>query len=239
MRNCLLILVFGFLISELAVSQTQALPTIDAAKLPHEIRRLADFEFPGWRIESTAQLDINRDKRLDALLTLSELSSKQQASAATTKANHKLLVVLLKTPAGAYRRVAVAQKLLRCAACFGVVSGAEGGVAEIKPYKKGFFVEETWGSREIMTTRFFFSYHARSKRVRLVAEEIECFDRLTGAGRRIRRNLLAGVELTEAYHYAEKPHRLIKKPLSEKKIGKVTRYIEDVDYQDYEALIER
>ena len=90
------------------------------------------------------------------------------------------------------------------------MAGAEGGGADIKVVKGVVIVEELWGSRETVKTKLNFRYDSRSKRVVLIGEDIERFDRATGSRLHKSSNLLTGIKLTEAERYDEKLDRLIK-----------------------------
>jgi hypothetical protein len=206
---------------------------IDESKLPVDGTLMTDFVSVGWQIESVIQGDLNGDTKPDVVLELIE-SLPQMPGEGISPERNRALVILLQTEAGGFHRVAVARQLLRCVACFGTMAGAEGGGAEIKVTKRVILVEELWGSRETVNTRLRFRYDSGSKRVVLIGEDIERFDRATGSRLRESSNLLAGIKLTEAERYDEKLDRLIKVDTKKQHIPKIKRFIEDINYKEFE-----
>ncbi|WP_020564199.1 hypothetical protein [Methylosarcina fibrata] len=229
---------YGFLLSAVLLYGNTAAaassgPAIDESWIPIESARPADFVPAGWSIEESLQQDLNGDGKTDAVLELIETlphGTEEETPPERTRA----LAVLLQTPVGGYRRIALAGRLLRCTACFGALAGPEGGGAEIKVVKGVIVVEETWGSRETVTTRLRFRYDAASGRIVLIGEDIETFDRATGAGRRESRNCLTGVQLTETLRYDPKRDRLVAVSAKKRRIPKVKRFIDEIDYRSYE-----
>lgn len=206
---------------------------IDDARLPLEGARLTDFVPAGWTIETTVQEDLDGDGKADGVVELIETPPPQTEEDMLPE-RARALVILLQTQTGGYRRVALARRLLRCTACFGLMAGSEGGGAEIKVAKRVIIVEELWGSRETVSTRLRFRYEAKSARVALIGEDIETFDRATGSRHRESSNLLTGIKLTETERYDEKQDRFIKISKKKQRIPRAKRFIEDIDYQSYE-----
>lgn len=229
---------YGFLLSAVLLygnpaAAASAGPAIDESRLPVESARPADFVPAGWAIEATFQQDLNGDGKTDAVLELIETlppGSEEEMLPDRMRA----LAVLLQTPAGGYRRIALAGRLLRCTACFGALAGPEGGGAEIKVVKGVIVVEEMWGSRETVTTRLRFRYDAALGRIVLIGEDIETFDRATGAGRRQSSNCLTGIQLIETLRYDQKRDRLVSVSAKKRRIPKAKRFIEEIDYRSYE-----
>jgi hypothetical protein len=206
---------------------------INESKLPVNGSLMTDFVPAGWKIESVIQNDLNGDIKPDVVLELIESLPEMTGEGVFSERN-RALVILLQTKTGGFHRVAVARRLLRCSTCFGTMAGTEGGGAEIKVTKGVILVEELWGSRETVNTRLRFRYDSRSRRLVLIGEDIEHFDRATGARLRESSNLLAGIKLTEAERYDEKLDRLIKVDTKKQHIPKIKRFIEDIDYKEYE-----
>lgn len=211
---------------------------IDESRIPVDGALTTDFVPVGWMIESALPNDLNGDGKPDVVLELIEsLPLKTEEEMPPSRA--RALVILLQTKTGGYRRVAVARRLLRCSTCFGTMAGAEGGGAEIKVVKRVIIVEELWGSRETVNTRLRFRHDSHSGHVVLIGEDIELFDRATGSRLRKSSNLLTGIKLTEAERYDEKQDRLIKIPKNKQPIPKIKRFIEDIDYEQYEQQVDR
>jgi hypothetical protein len=206
---------------------------IDESKLPVDGTLMTDFVSAGWQIESVIQGDLNGDIKPDVVLELIESLPQMQGEGISPERN-RALVILLQTEVGGFHRVAVARQLLRCVTCFGTIAGAEGGGAEIKVTKRVILVEELWGSRETVNTRLRFRYDSELRRVVLIGEDIERFDRATGSRLRESSNLLAGIKLTEAERYDEKLDRLIKVDTKKQHIPKNKRFIEDINYKEFE-----
>jgi hypothetical protein len=206
---------------------------IDESKLPVDGSLMTDFVPIGWIIESVIENDLNGDNKPDVVLALIE-SLPQMTEERTSPGRNRALVILLQTKTGGFHRVALARRLLRCSTCFGTMAGPEGGGAEIKVIKRVILVEELWGSRETVSTRLSFRYDSQSRRVVLIGEDIERFDRATGSRLRKSSNFLTGIKLTEAERYDEKLDRLIKVHTEKQRIPKIKRFIEDIDYKEYE-----
>ncbi|MGR9088557.1 MAG: hypothetical protein ACU841_16020, partial [Gammaproteobacteria bacterium] len=150
----------------------------------------------------------------------------------------RALVLLLQTPSSGYRRAALAKRLLRCTDCFGMMAGPDGGGAEIRVVKRVLIVEELWGARETVQTRLRFRHDARSGRFALIGEDIDYTDRGKGTAKRISRNFLTGIELTETRRFDEKKGSYVGLPGKKRSIPRNRRYIEEIDYQDYEHPME-
>lgn len=206
---------------------------IDESKIPVDGSSMTDFVPVGWMIESTIQNDLNGDGTSDVVLVLIEdqpLTKEKDMPVTRSRA----LLILLQTKTAKFQRIAVAKKLLRCTNCFGAMAGPEGGGADIRVAKRVIIVEELWGSRETVRTRFHFRYDSRFKRVLLIGEDIESFDRATGSRLRKSSNLLTGIQLIDGERYDEKKNRLTKIPTKKHRIPKIKRFIEDIDYEEYE-----
>jgi hypothetical protein len=206
---------------------------IDESKLPVDGTLMTDFVPVGWKIESVIRNDLNGDIKPDAVLELIE-SLPQMKGEDIPPERNRALAVLLQTKTGGFHRVALAKRLLRCSTCFGTMAGSDGGGAEIKVIKSVIVVDELWGSRETVNTRLRFRYDSQSRRVVLIGEDIEHLDRATGSRQLKSSNLLTGIKLTEAERYDEKLDRLIKVDTKKQHIPKIKRFIEDIDYKEYE-----
>jgi hypothetical protein len=204
----------------------------DASVIPVEGSSKADFVPEGWVIESSIEGDINGDSKSDVVITLIESLAK-----ATEKtllpAGNRVLMILMQSPKGAFHRLAVAKRLLRCSACYGAMAGPEGGKPEITIVKGVIIVEDLWGSRDTVTTRLRFRYDHRSKRVLLIGEDIENSDRATGLVKRTSSNFLTGNKIKETERFDNKSNQPILLSKKKQRIPISTRYIEDIDFEKY------
>ncbi len=205
---------------------------IDVAAIPQTARSIADFVPSGWRIEATITGDLNGDAKPDTVLELIE----DRPATVNGVANelYRALLVLLQTSTGELRRVGIGSRLLRCTTCFGALAGPEGGGAEIKIAKGVLVVDELWGSRESVHTTLRFRFEPASSRVVQIGQDIERDDRATGAHLKESRNFLTGVKLTEGMRYDEKREQLTKIPPKREPVSRLKRFIEDVDYRDFD-----
>lgn len=206
---------------------------IDESKIPTEGLTPTDFIPPGWMIEDAVSNDLNGDHKRDLVLELIELPSlKTDEEPAPVRS--RALVILLRTKSGGFHRVALAKRLLRCPTCFGAMAGEEGSGADIRIVKGVITVEEIWGARETVKTELRFRFNPRSKHVELIGEDIEHFDRGTGSKLNISSNYLTGVKLIEQQEYDRQSERFIKISTKSQRIPKIKRFIDDMDYQEYE-----
>lgn len=227
----------GFLLLAAIMGSTEAIGAdtrrvIGASAIPLQGASFASFVPPGWRIESAVAGDLNRDSIPDAVLELIEDLPAMAEGAPIER--YRALLVLLKTPANRFLRLAVAGRLLRCSTCFGMMAGPEGGGGEIKINKGVLIIEQFWGSRETAHVRLRFRYDGTSNRMVLIGEDIERFDRATGAHRRESANFLTGVRLSRGARYDSRTGQLIKIPEARQNTPRAQRGIEEIDYQDYD-----
>jgi hypothetical protein len=201
---------------------------IDVPAIPDKGSSTADFVPKGWAIESTVEDDLNGDSRPDAVLTLIEpLPNSAEKDSGPTR--NRALVVLLRSKAGGYKRVAFTKRLLRCSTCYGTM----GGTPYVAIIKGVLIVEELWGSRETTKTRFNFRYDNQTNKMLLIGEDIESSDRVTGSIVRTSSNFLTRVKLTESERFDEKLNRMVKSPAKKQRLPRIKRSIEDVNYEQY------
>ncbi len=229
---CAALLAFTELITWGWASGEEGRRFIDASKLLQEGVSVSDFVPSGWRIESAISGDLNGDARPDTVLELIE--DLPPTANGMPNERYRALLVLIQTATGRLQRIAAAERLLRCSTCFGMLAGPEGGGAEIKVDKGVIIVSELWGSREMIHATLRFRYDPSSNHVVLIGEDIERYDRATGARLRESSNFLTGIKLTEGKRYDEQQDRLTKIPVQRQRIPRIQRFIDDIDYEDYE-----
>jgi hypothetical protein len=200
------------------------------ANLPVLAESAAQYAVAGWRVEREVSGDLNGDGRADAVL---ELIEDLQGSE-----GERLLLVLLRSENGSFRRIGLAERLLRCAACFGMMSGEAGGNAEIAIRKGILVVTQLWGSREIGSSTQRFRFEPSSRRMRLIGEDLTFDDRARGDSIRESSNHLTGVRVLSGKVYDEKQDKLVALPPCRQAIGEARAYLEDADCEQPQRRIE-
>jgi hypothetical protein len=87
---------------------------LNPSLVPTQGKTVQDFVPKGWKIRDKVEGDINNDRLADTVLTLIE--------AGTQSDRARAIVVLVKQGNGKLQRLAVANKLLLCSSCAGVLS---------------------------------------------------------------------------------------------------------------------
>ncbi len=205
---------------------------LDISRLPQNGALASDFVPEGWQIESAISGDLNSDGKPDTVLTLIEALPAKVGDVPNER--YRALVVLLQTKTGKLQRVAVATRLLRCSTCYGMLAGPNGGEPVIRIVKGVIIIEELWGSRETAQVTLRFRYDLSSKRLVLIGEDINRTDRATGANSYESRNFLTGIKLTEGVQYDTQQNRLTENSPKKQRLPKIKRFIEDVDYEDFD-----
>jgi hypothetical protein len=229
---CAVLLAFPVLAFYRAASAEEDLRMLDVSRLPQNGALVSDFAPLGWRIESTIPGDLNGDGKPDTILTLIEALPAIVDDVPNER--YRALVALLQTATGKLQRVAVAPRLLRCSTCYGMLAGPNGGEPVIKIIKGVIIVEELWGSRETVHVTLRFRYDPSSNRLILIGEDINRSDRATGAHSYETSNFLTGIKLTEGTQFDAQQNRLTENSPQKQHIPKIQRFIEDIDYEDFD-----
>jgi hypothetical protein len=204
----------------------------DISRLPQNGALASDFVPVGWRIESAISGDLNSDGKPDTVLRLIEALPAKVDDVPNER--YRALVVLFQTKTGKLQRVAVATRLLRCSTCYGMLAGPNGGEPVIRIVKGVIIIEELWGSRETAQIILRFRYDPSSKRLVLIGEDINRADRATGAHSYESSNFLTGIKLMEGVEYNTQQNRLTESSPKKQRLPKIKRFIEDVDYEDFD-----
>ena len=149
---------------------------------------------------------------------------------------NRALLVLLKMKKPGFRRVGLAARLLSCAECYGDVEGFDGGSPKIRIVKRELIVEQSWNRRQTVLVRLRFRHDSRSGRMALIGEDVEVIDRAAGIRQTVKTNLLAGTRMIENDRFDLEKKRYVNTGKTNRNIPEFRRFIEDVDYRDYESL---
>ena len=184
-RSLLLPLLWVGFSSDPALLSAQQVPLIAATP--------AAFVPPGWRIERRSEGDLNGDQRPDqALVLLAPTPS--LTSRGKRPDRPRVLLVLLAQPRGGWRRVALAQRLLRCPDCFGSLGPGSPDVAITHGLLE---VAHEYGTGYYFTHLQRLRYEPATDRLRLIGEKCSSADRGGTAIVAVSTNLLTGQQTIE------------------------------------------
>ena len=214
-----------------AARQDEPRRLLDPSLVPASGREPREFVPRGWKTETDAGLvtgDLNKDGAADAVLRLVEDVPVENAEGVLNM-RARALVVLLAQPGGGYKRAAVANRLVGCAGCHGVLGDPEGGNIQVEIKNGVLNVNQLSGSREATDLTQRFRYDAASGRFRLIGEDVSEYDRAAGGGKSTSTNYLTGVRIVKT----SKPLRGGRESNSTKttRVPVKSRFIEDVDYE--------
>jgi len=204
---------------------------MNPSNVPMEGASPTDFVPGGWRIEKQIEGDLNGDSKPDVVLELIESLAPTRGDAPNER--YRALFILMRTETGKLSRIAVADRLLRCSTCFGMLAGPEGGEPDIKILRGVIIINHLWGSRESVESTLRFRYDSQLKRVVLIGEDIKTRDRLLGTTISESSNYLTGVKITEGKCYDERRKQVVNIPPKRESIPMIKKFLEEIDYEDY------
>jgi hypothetical protein len=137
----------------------------------------------------------------------------------------RALVVLVKQPNGKLRRLGVADKLLLCSSCGGLLASPDGAGTNIEIKKGVITVSQLSGSREARDIKHRFWIDKSSKRLVLIGKDVLNFDRVTGDSTLVSNNYLTGQQIVEK----SQKQKIIQRKKST--IAKTKVFIETVDIE--------
>ena len=152
-------------------------------------KTVQNFVPKGWKIQDKVEGDINRDGKPDTVLTLIEAGTEFERSRA--------VVVLIKQANGNLQRLAVANKLLLCSSCAGVLSSPDGAGTNIEIKSGVITISQLSGSRSARNTVYRFWIDKSSQRLVLIGKDTLDFDRVNGDSTLISQNYLTGQQIVE------------------------------------------
>ena len=189
----------------------------------------------GWKTETDAGVvtgDLNGDGAADAVLRLVE-DMPVKGAGGVYNTRYRALVILLAKPGGGYTRAAVATKLLGCTLCAGALGDPKGGNIKIEIKDGVLNVSQLSGARERTDLTQRFRHDADSGRFRLIGEDVNEYDRATGAGKGTSTNLLTGARITVTTRVVSGGRKAA--DLVTTSAPRTTRFIEDVETYDRAA----
>jgi hypothetical protein len=194
----------------------QSVQPINPSLVPVQGKTAQDFVPKGWKIQDKVEGDINKDGKADTVLTLVEAGTESERARA--------MVVLLKQP-GRLQRLAVANKLLLCSSCAGVLSHPDGAGTSVEIKSGVIIVSQLSGSREARENVHRFWIDKSSKRLVLIGKDILEFDRANGNSTLTSQNYLTGQQIVQKSQS--------QKVISTKKstIAKSKRFIETINIE--------
>ncbi|NJO65915.1 MAG: hypothetical protein HC836_49945 [Richelia sp. RM2_1_2] len=169
----------------------QSARSLNANLVPVQGKTVQNFVPKGWKIQDKVEGDINRDGKPDTVLTLIE--------AGTQSERGRALVILIKQPNGNFQRLAVANKLLLCSSCAGVLSSPDGAGTSIEIKSGVITVSQLSGSRLATETLHRFWIDKSSQRLVLIGKDITDFDRANGDSTVTSQNYLTGQQIVQTF----------------------------------------
>ena len=206
--------------------------TLDPKLVPMSGTTTKTFVPKGWKSQDEQAGDLNGDGLPDAVLQLIEDKPARDAKDEFQE-RQRALLILFKTADGKYARAAVANKLLMCASCGGMLGGSAGDApgADVKIEKGVLIVSQLSGSRESTDLLQRFRYDARSQKFLLIGQDITSADRLVGNSEVISTNFLTGKQVIERRKYNQKTDKEVVLSKQIKVVAKARKTIEQVDFE--------
>jgi hypothetical protein len=198
------------------IANAQSVRPINPNLVPVQGKTVQDFVPKGWKIQDKVEGDINSDRKPDTVLTLVEAGTQSERARA--------MVVLVKQPGG-LQRLAVANKLLLCSSCAGILSNPDGAGTSIKIRSGVITVSQLSGSRYALETVHRFWIDKSSRRLVLIGKDILEFDRANGDSTLTSKNYLTGQQIVEKSQF--------QKVVSTKKstIAKSKQFLETINIE--------
>ncbi|MEB3220124.1 MAG: hypothetical protein VKN72_28360 [Nostocales cyanobacterium 94392] len=169
----------------------QSARSLNANLVPVKGKTVQNFVPKGWTIQDKVEGDINRDEKPDTVLTLIE--------AGTQSERGRALVILIKQANGNLQRLAVANKLLLCSSCAGVLSSPDGAGTNIEIKSGVITVSQLSGSRLATETLHRFWIDKSSQRLVLIGKDITDFDRANGDSTVTSESYLTGQQIVQTF----------------------------------------
>ncbi len=190
---------------------------VTVSKTSYEIE---EFIPKGWKLEYKTEGDLNGDKMPDTVLQLIQDEAEESEEAQRT------LVILIQEYDRKFTKFAEAKRLLMCKGCGGML----GSGASIEIKNGILLISQMYGSREGTNFLLRFRYEPQSKRFLLIGEDVNNFDRGTGAAETTSTNYLTGKQIITKSKGGETD---VTESVQRKRVPKREIYIEDVSYENY------
>ncbi len=193
--------------------------------VPKSGEKLEDFVPNGWKIEQQIEGDLNHDSLPDTVLQLIE-AKPEKDSQGDYQDRYRALLILLKTKDGKFSRAGVANKLIQCTSCGGML-GFGGAGADLKIKNGVLIVSQFSGSREAREVVQLFRY--ASNNFYLIGEDSTMRDRAMGSSTATSTNFLTGKQIIEKRQYNQKLDRDALLSKRTKVVAKKRQLFEDID----------
>ena len=211
----MLLLLFASLLVGLGATQ----PILKPSQIPLVAAEPSAFVPPGWTVERTSVGDLNGDRLADqALMLLEPVPELDRLGKRPFR--HRVLVVIFAQPQGPWKRVGLGLNTLRCTECFGMFSP---GVPEVDITHGILEVEHEYGATHNDMHLQRLRYEPLTGRLRLIGEEFNDVDRVSGVYVHSSTNLLTGQQIFQRGD-SGKDHAVHQRRV---KVPKV--YVEDLD----------
>ena len=195
---------------------------IDAAKLPVESATAGDFVPQDWVIEEEVSGDLNGDSAPDVVIKLVEKKA-PDSDGLNPPFRQRALLILFKLPNGRLRRVAFADKVLRCGLCM------EDDPPEIEIAKGMIIITLDYGGHAVANETYRFKFDSRTKRFALIGMDYEVLNLRDDRGYEESTNFLTGVKITALQRHDERKNADVIVSKKRERIVTKKRFIEDVE----------
>lgn len=214
-RDYVALIKVGAFAQPLICDTKQTAPKLDSGE--------SAFVPKGWKVEDKMTGDLNGDSLPDTVLQIIKENAEEDEY-------NRSLLILFKTKDGKFTKAAEAKKIIRCSICGGMLGG---GQADIKIENGVLTISQLYGSREALDYLHRFRYEPSTKKFLLIGEDINNYDRATGASEVTSSNYLTGKQTITKSQYNQKTDKEDTVSKKEKTVPKSKKYIEDVDYDKY------
>lgn len=177
----------------------------------------------GWKAQDKMTGDLNGDSIPDTVLQISNENTDGGEY-------DRSLLILFKDKNSKFTKAAEGKKVIRCSSCGGMLGG---GAAEVKIENGILIISQIYGSREATDYLHRFRYEPSTQKFLLIGEDVNHFDRATGASEMTSTNYLTNKQIITKVQYNQKTEKEDTVSKKEKTIPKSRKYIEDVDYAKY------
>jgi hypothetical protein len=189
-----------------------------AISVPAKGEAIEDFIPAGWELEEQAAGDLNNDGKDDLALRLIQLGERGSRA--------RSLVVLLNTKTG-WQRLAVADNLLLCDGCGGML-----GSVRMQIRKQVLVTDQLAGSRNAINILHSFWIDQKSGKLVCIGEDLNPYDRANGNAIDDSRNFLTGKRIVKYYRgdrEGDGKARIVK--TENFKVSKKLRPIESINFE--------
>lgn len=207
---------------------------LNADSLPREAAQVQAFVPAGWQLEQQVEGDLNRDALADTALVLVE-KLPPKADKNDLPERNRALVILFKTPAGQWQRVAVGSRVLLCTRCGGAFFGVVETPVEVSIANSVVIVNQEFGSRNLTHQTLRFRYEPASQKMALIGLDLHDADRATGTTIEESTNFLTGVKLRKQTRLQKGTGNELPPVRTRQQVPKILKPLENVNYEDYYA----